>query len=113
MDTELWAGTDCMYRACYRACAGGPFHPPKEIREKAKRLSPKNPIQVWDNDGIVNTLSMFWSLGKHVLVHADHMDIVGQFEPVPADAGHGRTNRTYDLLKSDSGFDHDISMASE
>ena len=108
MDPELWAGTDCMYRACYRACAGGPFDPPKESREKAKSLRPKSTIQIWDNDGIVNTLSMFWPLGKHVLVHADHMDIVGQFEPLKADPGHGRANRTYDLLKSDSGFDRDV-----
>ncbi|MBZ5686645.1 MAG: hypothetical protein LAP86_16560 [Acidobacteriia bacterium] len=103
-DSALSAGTDCMYRTCYRACAGGPFDPPRSNREKAKRLSPKQPIAVWDNDGIVNTLSMFWPLGENVLVHADHMDIVGQYESVLADPGGGRKYRRYDLLKSDSGF---------
>jgi len=105
-DNALSAGTDFMYRACYRACAGGPFNSPTKSREQAKRLSPKEPIEVWDNDGIVNTLSMFWPLGKHVLVHADHMDIVGQYQPLHAEPGGGRKFRTYDLLKSDSGF-HD------
>ena len=98
------ARTDCMYRMCYRACAGGPFEPQNESCELAKRISPKQPIEVWDNDGIVNTLSMFWPLGKNVLVHADHMDIVGQFQRLPAESGGGRKSRTYDLLMSDSGF---------
>jgi triacylglycerol lipase len=104
-NTALSAGTDCMYRTCYRACAGGPFDPPKQSRDKAKRVSPQQPIAVWDNDGIVNTLSMFWPLGANVLVRADHMDIVGQFHRLPAEPGGGRKYRTYDLLKSDSGFD--------
>jgi hypothetical protein len=104
-DNALSAGTDCMYRTCYRACGGGPFDSPKQSRDEAKRVSPKQPIAVWDNDGIVNTLSMFWPLGDNVLVRADHMDIVGQFHRLPAEPGGGRTYRTYDLLKSASGFD--------
>lgn len=48
---------------------------------------------------------MFWPLGDNVLVRADHMDIVGQFHRLPAEPGGRRTCRTYDLLKSDSGFD--------
>ena len=103
-DATLSAGTDIIYRTCYRACAGGPFEPPKSSSEEAKRLSPQHPIEVWDNDGIVNSLSMFWPLGKNVLLHADHMDIVGQYKNLRADAGGGRKYRTYDLLKSDSGF---------
>ena len=58
-DATLSAGTDIIYRTCYRACAGGPFEPPKSSSEEAKRLSPQHPIEVWDNDGIVNSLSMF------------------------------------------------------
>ena len=107
-DNALSAGTDCMYRACYRACAGGPFDPPKESREVAKQVSPKQPIEVWDNDGIVNTLSMFWRPGENVLVHADHMDIVGQYRRMPAPPGSGRKYLRYDLLKSRSGFDEKI-----
>jgi triacylglycerol lipase len=105
-DSALSAGTDCMYRTCYRACAGGPFDPPKWNKEEGKRLSSQQPIEIWDNDGIVNTLSMFWPLGENVLVHADHMDIVGHYAPILADPGSGRKYRAYDLLKSDSGFDH-------
>jgi triacylglycerol lipase len=107
-DTASSVGTDWVYRACYRACAGGPFEPPRESRAQARRLSPRNPIETWDNDGIVNTLSMFWPMGEHVLVHADHMDIVGQYKPQPADPGGGRKSRTYDLLKSDSTFDDNV-----
>lgn len=101
----LTRNTDIMYRVCYRACAGGPFDPPKWNRQEAKRLSRGDQIEVWDNDGIVNTLSMVWPLGKNVLVHADHMDIVGQFQRLPAQSAGGRKYRTYDLLKSGSGFD--------
>jgi triacylglycerol lipase len=103
-DSVLSAGTDCMYRTCYRACAGGPFDPPKWNKEEGKRLSLQQPIEIWDNDGIVNTLSMFWPMGENVLVHADHMDIVGHYTPVLAHPGSGRKYRAYDLLKSNSGF---------
>ena len=75
-------------------------------KEEANRLSLQHPIEVWDNDGIVNTLSMFWPLGENVVVQADHMDIVGHYTPVLADRGSGRKYRAYDLLKSDSGFDN-------
>jgi triacylglycerol esterase/lipase EstA (alpha/beta hydrolase family) len=107
-DGGLSRRTDIVYRACYRACAGGPFEPPESGKKEARRLSPQQPIEVWDNDGIVNTLSMFWPLGKNVLVRADHMDIVGHYEPVLADPGGGRTYRSYDLLKSSSGFDEKV-----
>ena len=107
-DNAISAGTDFMYRACYRACAGGPFVAPKEIKAVATRVSPKQSIEVWDNDGIVNTLSMFWSLGTNVLVHADHMDIVGQYRSERASRSSGRRYSTYDLLKSNSGFDKEV-----
>ena len=67
-------------------------------------MSPRDVISVWDNDGIVNTLSMIWPLGRHVLVRADHMDIVGHFERHLAPRGSGRTYERYDLLGSGSGF---------
>lgn len=102
------AGTDIVYRFCYRACAGGPFEPSDWCKQEGRRLSGKDPIEVWDNDGIVNTLSMFWPIGKNILVRADHMDIVGHYKSMPAQPGEGRTCRAYDLLKSsrfeDRGF---------
>jgi triacylglycerol esterase/lipase EstA (alpha/beta hydrolase family) len=97
---------DVVYRACYRACAGGPFEEPPMTAEVTRRLdgAPHNKIELWDNDGIVNTLSMFWPRGENVLVAADHMDIVGHYKPLRAKSGEGRTYQTYDLLKSQSGF---------
>jgi hypothetical protein len=107
-DVVLSAGTDIAYRTCYRACAGGPFEEPPIPRRKMTRPpsgTPQRKIEVWDNDGIVNTLSMFWPKDQNVLVAADHMDIVGQYKLVKAEPGEGRTYRAYDLLKSASGFD--------
>ena len=86
----------------------GPVVAPMEIKAVATRVSPKQTIEIWDNDGIVNTLSMFWSLGTNVLVHADHMDIVGQYRSERASCSTGRKYSTYDLLKSDSGFDDEM-----
>ena len=101
--------TDIVYRTCYRACAGGPFGKPSQAGSITSRLNgaSKDPIELWDNDGIVNTGSMLWPRGENVLVAADHMDIVGQYKPVPAKPGAGRTYQAYDLLKSDSGFEED------
>ena len=109
-DGASTAGTDIVYRTCYRACAGGPFEPP-ELRPEIDRYldgAPRHPIEVWDNDGIVNTLSMLWPKDANVLVAADHMDIVGHYKLIKADPGGGRTYRTYDLLKSKSGFNDRI-----
>ena len=105
------AKSDIVYRACYRACAGGPFRypdihnlpmPPVLVDEAGNQRT----IAVWDNDGIVNTASMLWPNGPEtVLVDADHMDIVGHFRRMLAtDADTGRKYQAYDLLKSDSGF---------
>jgi hypothetical protein len=98
--------TDVTYRACYRACAGGPFEKPPLTGDVARRLdgAPKHEIELWDNDGIVNTLSMLWPKGENVLVAADHMDIVGHYKPLRAKPDEGRKYQTYDLLKSQSGF---------
>ena len=105
--TRLSAGTDIVYRICYRACAGGPFEQPTQRYKLKFFLRPDRvpPLEVWDNDGIVNTLSMLWPNGENLLVSADHMDIVGQFKPIRAHHGDGREYRVYDLLNSGSGFD--------
>ncbi|HUI42115.1 MAG TPA: hypothetical protein VL523_09110, partial [Terriglobia bacterium] len=105
-DAELSAGTDFAYRTCYRACAGGPFRRPSGSGQVTRRLSgsPQRPIELWDNDGIVNTASMLWPRGDIVLVPGDHVDIVGQYKPVEALPGGGRNYQAYDLLKSESGF---------
>ena len=105
-DTALSAGTDVVYRLCYRACAGGPFQQPVPNGKVTRRFSgaPHHALEVWDNDGIVNTMSMLWPRGENVLVPCDHMDIVGQYKPIEADRGEGRKYRAYDLLKSESGF---------
>ena len=109
-DLELSAGTDLSYRFCYRACAGGPFRWPKQAGEVSRTLGPPppDPLEVWDNDGIVNTASMLWPEGEIVLVLADHLDIVGHYHLVksPAETENGRTYPparrylSYDSLKS-------------
>ena len=109
-DTAMSAGTDIAYRTFYRACAGGPFEPPLLKGKVTRRLggAPQHSIELWDNDGIVNTLSMFWPKGENVLVPGDHMDIVGQYKLMAAERGAGRKYRAYDLLKSESGFSDKI-----
>jgi len=105
-DSALSAGTDIAYRTFYRACAGGPFRQPALSCKVTERLpgAPQHSIEVWDNDGIVNTLSMLWPKDANVLVPGDHMDIVGQYKLIKAERGEGRKYRVYDLLKSESGF---------
>jgi triacylglycerol lipase len=109
-DAALSAGTDIAYRTFYRACAGGPFQQPLLSGKVTRRLNgaPQHSIEVWDNDGIVNTMSMFWPKGENVLVPGDHMDIVGQYKLMAAEPGAGRKYRAYDLLKSESGFSDKI-----
>ena len=103
---------DIVYRYCYRACAGGPFtypgpsHVPVPTPFAVATQRP-HPIELWDNDGIVNTASMLWPHGeKTLLVDGDHMDIVGHYHLVRASRnGCTRKYDAYDLLKSHSGFD--------
>jgi hypothetical protein len=119
-DNELSTGTDIIYRLCYRACAGGPFNRPTPDDHQAFQcLSAAEQrqiegwhndgrIELWDNDGIVNTASMFWPDGERtLLVAGDHMDIVGHYGLMKAIPGCGREYQAYDLLKSDSGFGDD------
>jgi len=95
-DSSSSAGTDIVYRACYRACAGGPFEAPAG--------APPG-LAAWENDGIVNTASMYWPYGDHIAVECDHMDIVGHYALEPDTPGEGRRYRAYDLLGSAAAFD--------
>ena len=109
-DRVLSAGTDLVYRICYRACAGGPFAfpPDPRFRPVATHLgsSKPQPIEIWDNDGIVNTASMLWPDRRAtLLVECDHMDIVGHYRRARAESKQtGRRYEAYDLLKSASKF---------
>ena len=113
--TDIGGKTDIAYRVCYRACAGGPFdrgsagamlaylNPPDQRR--VEQLTNGRGIELWDNDGVVNTASMLWPDGeKTVMVPADHMDIVGHYQLMEAPPDSGRRYYAYDLLKSASGF---------
>jgi len=106
---------DAAYCACYRACAGGPFSGSvgsKEMvylsdahRARVESWDQHRGIEPADNDGIVNTASMYWPHGaRPVLVAADHMDVVGHHTLVEAAAGTGRSHQAYDLLGSSCGF---------
>jgi hypothetical protein len=112
--------TDVTYRTCYRACAGGPFNDaghqaPLSLRYLRRSHKARiagwgldGGLRPWDNDGIVNTISMLWPHGRQtVLVPGDHMDIVGHFQCVREATRGERTYHTYDLLGSDSQFDEE------
>jgi hypothetical protein len=104
-DSASSKGTDIVYRASYRACAGGPLERPATAGLITRYLGDaEHEIELWDNDGVVNTVSMPWPSGENVLVAGDHVDIVGHFRPVEAEPGEGRRFRAYDLLGSASGF---------
>jgi hypothetical protein len=110
-DPKLSEGSDVAYRLCYRACAGGPFRMPPNAGT-AKLPPGFSRLEVWDNDGVVNTASMLWPPGGTVeLVRGDHLDIVGHYkrEPQPQPASEApfqpsRRYRTYDALKSKPRF---------
>jgi hypothetical protein len=53
-------------------------------------------------------MSMLWPKGQNVLVHGDHMDIVGQYKAIEAERGGGRKYLAYDLLKSGPGYGDQI-----
>lgn len=101
--------TDAVYRACYRACAGGPFTYPDGPIPPLTLFAGRGeggPLAPWDNDGIVNTASMLWPDGGETrLVQADHGDIIGHFRLRQARDAAGRRYHTYDLLGSGSHFD--------
>jgi len=125
---------DISYLLTNRACAGGLFKignstfPPSlaalcenvaklnvSLFDEAK-LGPSGPmrgeaLEVWDNDGIVNTASMLWPSGADTrLVAADHLDIVGHFvlrPTVPSPDASGRLYASVDALKSHTEFTQD------
>ncbi len=100
--------TDVVYRMSYRACAGGPFEiPGGAATATATRFDSgeAQELEVWDNDGIVNTASMLWPDGPATrLVAGDHADVIGHFRRVKAVQPAAREYHTYDLLGSASGF---------
>lgn len=107
------ADTDISYRLCYRACAGGTLRYPDGAGKITRVLGPRppEPLELWDNDGIVNTVSMLWPEGEIALVQADHLDIVGHFHRTLAEAethnaGHEppRVFWSYDTLRSAPKF---------
>jgi hypothetical protein len=106
---------DASYCVCYRACAGGPFEGSVRAadmvflnaahRARVESWGQHRGIEAADNDGIVNTASMFWPRGgRPVLLAADHMDIVGHHTLVECDPQTGRSHQAYDLLGSSCGF---------
>ncbi len=105
-DLQLSAGTDLSYRLVYRACAGGPFRWPALAGKVTRVLdpAPPEPIELWDNDGIVNTASMLWPKGKTVLVLADHLDIIGHYKLVKV-AGLKRARGTYEPARIYQAYD--------
>jgi hypothetical protein len=104
--TAVSKGTDLAYRLSYRACAGGPFRKPRLSGTVTRRMAPcpSDPLELWDNDGIVNTISMLWPRGDNVLVACDHLDIVGHYHLVKAQRGVGRKYQAYDTLRSTPPF---------
>lgn len=122
--------TDISYVSAYRACAGGPFsyprtYPNKEYVDTDLNTSVYEPdhlgpegewgsgerIEVWDNDGIVNTASMLWPNGAETrLVAGDHGDIIGHYvrRPISTTDASGRHYASYDLLKSGTGFNDEM-----
>lgn len=103
------AQADAVYRACYRACAGGPFAVPGGAVPPLELFAGHGepwPLAAWDNDGIVNTASMLWPDGGETrLVHADHGDVIGHFRLERAAGATGREFHTYDLLGSGARFE--------
>jgi len=101
------ADTDIIFRSCYRACAGGPFKYPPGMEPRATLFgsSESRQVELWDNDGIVNTASMLWPDGPRTqLLNADHGDIIGHYRRLVAVEGSRRKYGAYDIFKSGSDF---------
>ncbi len=120
---------DISYLLTYRACAGGLFDYPPPLAElchdianlntsllEETKLEPFGPkpgqaLEVWDNDGIVNTASMLWPNGTDTrLVAADHLDTVGHYvlrKTMPSPNLSGRLYASVDALKSNTEFTSD------
>jgi hypothetical protein len=110
-----------LFRYVYAVCAdpSGPFHAPSGDPTYHKDFveldgSPARSIQDSDNDGIVNTRSMFWPFDpkrphahEGVIVSSDHADIMGHcgLMPKQKDVLSDRSYDAYDLFQSGAGFD--------
>lgn len=107
--------TDVAYLCGYRACAGGPFGvaaPAGALAARGLGTPERRPVELWDNDGIVNTASMLWPDGEETrLVDGDHGDVIGHYRLVEAAEEPLRRYHTYDLLRSGSGFGEDAFRA--
>lgn len=125
------AWPELPFKLGYATCAAGAsaFRDPAALgvplAPHARRFDPARPAAQWplvpraalrraDNDGIVNTLSMFWpydasdpSRHEVVLVHADHTDVIGHFERVRCKRKGDRVYEAYDLLESGALFSRD------
>lgn len=100
--------TDLPYRACYASCAGGPLQWPTVwgANRAVKVDGEKVTLELWDNDGIVNTASMAWPDPESTrFLRADHGDVIGHCALKKAPKPGPRSYLAYDLLKSGSGFD--------
>lgn len=117
------ADTDLLYKLLYRIGRSGPFRAHSAAASAAsvserwfERPSRSMPLDDKSNDGVVNTLSMFFDGGGETfLVAADHGDVIGHYQRVHAEmsAGSARRNEdrpghrryaSYDFFKSNSGF---------
>jgi triacylglycerol lipase len=108
LDPELSKGTEVVYRSVYRACAGGPFRYPPNTASAGRLITSNEPrqVEVWDNDGIVNTASSLWPNGEEtILVPGDHGDIIGHYRLSRARKGSAREYDSYDVLGSGSDFE--------
>lgn len=78
-DIALSIDTDIVYRTCYRAGRGGPFKRLMHRRTVRRRVPvcPNHAVELWDNDGLVNTASMLRPEGANVRVAAGHGHIAG------------------------------------
>lgn len=96
---------DLAYRLVWRPCAGGPFGH-EQLRNRLDHLAGARfaGLQLWDNDGVVNTASMLWpDPTRAVRVDCDHLDIVGHYRlqrgKGASGSGHRRFKQ-YDSLAS-------------
>lgn len=117
--------SDFFYRFVYLACVRGPFRTqgpilaaPFSRKEDARYAPAPTELDAWQNDGIVNTASMHWSVGDNVLVNADHGDVIGHYafhevlgfarDEAETDATSGKERRqgrryaSYDIFESAS-----------
>lgn len=120
--TDRSSDTDLIYRLSHHVSRRGRFRASVKTPAGLRWLGRQGPLpQLTEacNDGIVNTLSMFFSGGGETfLVAADHGDVIGHYQRVrrrrPGTAGRPsldledrpgrRRYGSYDFFRSGSGF---------